>query len=78
MVLHRMSAVRLLAMLILLAVFAGASYAAVRPRPQPVTVEPPRPSADIVLECPGGPTIRKARFTPVYNRVSMKRADIKA
>ena len=61
-------------MLVLLTVFAGATYAATKP---PAALDPPKvrsTSADHILECPStAPTIRKARFVPVYNRGRMTR-----
>jgi hypothetical protein len=65
-----------MAMMLLLAVFAGATYAATKP---PSTLKPPRvrsTSADLVLECPSGPpTIQKTRYVPVHYKVRMTRVN---
>lgn len=64
-------------MLALLVVFAGASYAATRPRPeQDVGVPRVRSASDVVLECPPRHTISKRRYLAVYNTVRMTRARI--
>jgi hypothetical protein len=71
------SIIKLVAMLALLAVFAGASYAATRPRPEEAVGVPSVHSAsDVVLECPPRNTISKGRYLAVYNPVAMTRARI--